>query len=262
MERKSKFINKTLYHIESKNLIPLIWWGLVLAGFLVATMSLYPTMSKLLADMPSNMQPYVTGMENINTYFETQVGQIWALLVCIYGGYLAVKLVTKELKNNTYQVLYTTSISRTEIIRTKALRLFVNVTLLNLICMIASVISLSIWGNAVNYWNFVFYAFLVWAITIVLSFLVFGFALLFKKKFGAVVAMLIVMLLYFVSSFVLDPSLEWLNYFTPFSLTYGSVLTNGFSGVVLNGIPLVIWCAITVIFNVIGYFKFKKSDLC
>ncbi len=236
--------------------------SLVVSALILIAMSLFPTISKAFNSVSGDMKKYFEGMDNINSYFESQVGTAWIALISLYSAILAVKLVTKELKNTSYQIVYTTGISRGEIIRTKLLVLFINITLANILCAVASVTALAIWGTAVNYGNFAIYAVTVWLVTLILGLLVFGMALIFRRKMGFISAIVVVLLLDTIASLGISNAVQWVGYFSPFSVVYGSIMTAGFSGLLLHGIPLVIWGVLSAAVLTLGYTRFNKADLC
>ncbi len=259
---KGKFINKTLYKYESRHLWSMLLWAVIIAGLMVASMSLFPTISSAMDKMPAELKPYLVGMDSINSYFESQASQSWVFFVCIYGAYLSMRLISSELKGKSCEMIYTSPMSRGEIVRTKALRLFVNISLINLIVAAASFVSLVVWGTMVNYGNFTIYCIAVWLVTLVVSFFVFGLCLLFKKRFNVLGAILLLLVLYVLATLATQPNTEWLGYLSPQSVVGGGILADGFKGLFLNGLPLVIWCGLTIALNIFAFCKFRRSDLC
>ena len=172
------------------------------------------------------------------------------------------KLLSSELKGKSCEMIYTSPMSRGEVIRTKALRVFVNISLINLIVAAASFASLLIWGTMVNYGNFTIYCIVVWLVTLVVSFFVFGLCILFRKKFNVLGVLLLLLVLYVFATMATQPNTEWLGYLSPQSVVSGGILAEGFKGMFLSGWPLVIWCGLMIAVNIFAFCKFKHSDLC
>ena len=257
---KSRFINKTIYKHERSTILTMLIWATLISALMIVTMSMFPLISRAVRSLPEDIRAYLGPMDNVNMYFESQASEIWALLLCVYGAVLVYKLVTKELKGKSCEIVYTSPASRGEIIRTKALRIFINISLMNIIIAAFAFMSLYIWGSAYNLVHFLVYTFVVWLVAMIVTYLIFGISLLFNQKMSALPIFVILIAFYILMSFYTN--LPTLGYFTPMSVLGGGIIEHGFYGVRLYGMPIVIWLVICVVTNIVGFCKFRKSDLC
>ena len=237
----------------------MIIWAVVLSALMVASMSMYPIVSKAIASLPQELKDIVGPINNINDYFAAQACETWILFVGIYGATLAYKLITKQLKGREFELVYTAPFSRGEIVRTKALRLFINVSLVNIFVAVFSGVSLYVWGQ-INIANFVLFSALAYVATLSISYFVFALCLLFDFNMNAFGCILVLAAFYLFYTF--SANVATLGYFTPISVISGNVLTAGLAGIKYYGVPLAIWSVASLVLCMLGFAKFKKADLC
>ncbi|MBP5651769.1 MAG: ABC transporter permease subunit [Clostridia bacterium] len=255
-----KLINKTIFNNHKKSLLYCIFWSLLIAGMMVVTISMFPIVAKAVKGLPEEIKQYLSGMENINNYFEAEASELWVLFICIYGAVLSFNMVTKELKGTACEVVYTSPASRGEILRSKAIYVLINVTIANVFVAAFSYMSLCIWGDPFSLGNFFVYTLFAWLATLVVSYFAFGMCVFMGKKMSPLSIIAILAFVYIMAMF--SQNVQVLSYFTPLSAISGGILINGFGGVQQYGIPLIIWMSAAVVINVLGFCKFKNSDIC
>ena len=260
---KTKFINKPLFKLQRKSTINLlIIFSVIVAALMFMIIAIYPLMNNILSNM-SEAIGFANAL-SFSDYFNAEAFEIWILLICIFGSVLATSITTKEFKNGSYELIYTLNISRGEIVRTKLLRLILNVIYVNLITFVVSLIGLLIFGtNQFSIVNLLIYTLFAIIVTLQIAVLVFAFGLFNKSNFNTFGGILMVIIMYLFTTLSMSvEKLKWIGYISPLTTMNGSIMVNGFKGITANGIILAVWSVITIVLLIFSMKKFKNDDLC
>jgi len=261
---KEKFINKQLYILQRKsNRNLFIIFSLLVALMLVVVVSLFPIMQEVVKELPSEISSMIN-MGSIASYFNTEALELWIFLVSIYAGRLAINLTTNEFRNGSFEMIYTLNISRGEIVRTKLLRLVINVLYINLIGYVVSLVSLFIFGNNdFSVVNLTIYALAAFIVTLQVAICVFSLGLINKDRFSSVGGILVVLVMFLLTTIsMMTEKTEWLGYLSPMSTMNGTIMLDGVKGLFTDGILLGVWSVICGLLLLISSKKFKNDDLC
>ena len=263
---EGKFINKPLFGLQRKSNAKLfVVFSLIMAVMLFVVIALYPTIQQIADQMPDMLKEMLY-MGSIEQYFNLEALEIWVMLVSIYVAIMAINLTTNEFKNGSYEMIYSLNMSRGEIIRTKLVRLILNTIYINIICLVSSLIAMSIFaGGQFSVVNLMIYALFAILVTMQIAIIVFSIGLFCKKQFstvGGVVLVVIMFLFTTISSTAGDGKFDVIGYLSPMSTMKDSIMINGFSGIFTNGILLGVWSIISLLLLAVSFKKFKNDDLC
>ena len=270
-ENKSSKNLSPLYVLERKiNLKTLIIFTVVSALLLFLVVAMFPLMEDALAqikemfkDNPEMQQTIVEmmGADNIGAYFVMQGGQIWGLVACIYAACLGCTLICGNLKDGSYEMLYTQNVSRAQIIKHKFFRMLINLTIFNLTCGLVGLIAMLIWGyGEFNVLNYFVYLLFVIIMTIQIGSLSFGLALLGKRKYTVFLSVVMAVAFYFLATLgIAGENFEFFNYLTPFAVAFNDVLNLGIGSI--NYWSVGIWTVVPTVLVLLGLKSYKNSDL-
>lgn len=270
-ENKSSKNLSPLYVLERKiNLKTLIIFTVVSALLLFLVVAMFPLMEDALAqikemfkDNPEMQQTIVEimGAQNIGAYFVMQGGQIWGLVACIYAAVLGCTLICGNLKDGSYEMLYTQNVSRAQIIKHKFFRMLINLTIFNLTCGLVGLIAMLIWGyGEFNVLNYFVYLLFVIIMTIQIGSLSFGLALLGKRKYTVFLSVVMAVAFYFLATLgIAGENFEFFNYLTPFAVAFNDVLNLGIGSI--NYWSVGIWTVVPTVLVLLGLKSYKNSDL-
>ena len=239
LKKEKKFKVPPLYALERKNnlkaLIIFSAVSAILVFVIVAMFNLMEDALKMMEGMFENNPELkeqiaeLIGSQNIATYFVLQAGQMWGLLGIIYAAFLGCKLVGENLKDGSYEMLYTQNVSRTKIVLNKFVRLVINLLIFNAICGIFGLVGMLIWGygqfNVLNY--FVYWLFLI-VMSVQAGAISFAFALFGKRKYTTFLSVVVAVAFYFIAYLgIAGSNFEFLSYLTPFAVVLADVVNSG-----------------------------------
>lgn len=258
-----------LYKLERKaNYKSLIVFSVIISFLLFLTMALFNFVEPLMAELvkmfegqPEMQELFATQELKIGTYFVSEAGSFWALLAAIYGSFLGYKLINGNLKNGSFEILYTQNASRTQIVKHKLIRLIINVAILNVVCGLVGLVAMLIWGyGQFSVLNYLGYMLFVLILTMQVAVLSFSIALLVKQKYSSVLSVLVALGLFLIANLgLMGESFEVFNYLTPFAVALADLIESGFG--VVNYISIAIWTVIPVVTLIFGIKSYKNTDL-
>lgn len=262
---KSKFVNPALFKLERrKGLSALIWFSVITGVLVFVTCALFSTVQQILSDneMLSKLGISLTSMAE---YFDAEAVQMWMLPVLLFVACSVVSTTTSEFRNGSFELIYSLNVSRTEVVRTKFIKVVLDIVIINVVAFLMALTGMAIFAKGdFNFVNLLVYLLLAICVSIQVAMFIFAIALLGKKRmnmFGSVILVLVSYLLCTLMNVGADKSTQWLGFFTPLSTLNGSIMQNGFAGLFKNGIVLLVWTAVSVVLFVCGILKFKKEDL-
>ncbi len=265
MKKSSNLICKPLFRVERKtNYLAMLLFALVASVLTFVSISLFPVMETILDKLPESireMMPEHALEVSISSFFQADASQMWWFLGAVYATVLAIKLVWGNVRDGSADIVFSHGFSREQIIRTKVLRLVINIMWFNLICLVVSLAGLLIFGyGTFSIWKFFLVADIFLLISLIVGFIAFGLSMIFTNRSNPILGVALVILSFFILSIsMISTKVEWLKYFTPFGAVLGSPFVDGFSGV--EYITLAIWSAIAVLLMLLGIKKFKQADL-
>ncbi len=261
---KNNFINPHLFKLEQKRgFVAFLWFSIITAVLVFVVCAVYPATKDLLANN-SMLAELGISMNSMADYLNSELLQMWLVPVTLYVCCAVVSTTTNELRNGSFELIYTLNMGRKEIIRTKVAKISLDVLIINIVGFAASTIGALAFGKGgVNIANLLVY--LLFAVVVSLEIMLFMFAitLLGKRSVGTFSGVVVALLMYLMCSLmnVGGDKTQWLGFLTPLATLNGSILTSGFSGLFENGVVLGVWAAISVVLYVLALNKFKNDDI-
>lgn len=135
-----------------KNLKALLIWSVVLGGFILMMLSIYPqmaaeqeSMQELLKAYPENLQK-IFGMDRLNFgtilgFFAVEVYFMTTLFGSIYVAMLASNIIAKEENEKTIEFLLSRPITRTQILLQKLGAVVLNILIINIVFTVTSLLG-------------------------------------------------------------------------------------------------------------------------
>ena len=143
-------------------------WTVAIGMLMAVCICLFPEMkgqmegiSKLFASMGAFTAAF--GMDRLNFgslpgYYAIECGNVLGLGGAFYAALCAVDILSKEERGRTAEFLLTHPVSRAKILAGKLAAVLLQITVMNVIIYIVSVMSVMIIGEAVPLWNLSFHA--------------------------------------------------------------------------------------------------------
>ncbi len=260
-----------LYKLERKlNLKSLIIFTIVGAVVTLLTTLMFllvddvlKVMQEMFENNPEMQEALGDALTNANlaSYFVANAGSSWGLIGTLYAGYLGCKLVNSNLKDNSYETLYTLEFSRNKILLHKLVRLIINVVIFNLVVALFGFIGVCVIGlNQINVWNYLLYTLICIVVCLQVGIICFGLACLFKRKFKTILSIILCFALYLFADFsTMGANFKFLEYLTPVSSCYSPIITSGLTQ--LNYISFAVWLVVSGLVLTFGMLRFNKRDI-
>lgn len=266
-------MNKNLYTTELKrSLKNLITWSLIVIGFTVMILAIYPYMAdmgqditQLMSKLPDELKKGL-GVDDstwgsILGFYNTYFGIYIIVLMGIYSASTGATIISKEEKDKTSEFLMTRPISRLTIFNSKIASLFTLVGIIFTLQTITAAIGMNSFSTVKIDWS-TLATMHIHGFTLVIFFTSVGVLLSMfitpKKNFmGMVVG--IVFGTYFIDAIskAADP-INWLGYFSPFHYVGFNITDNDYS---LSYFSIMGIFTISSILLIIAYKKYKLKDI-
>ncbi len=268
---KESFISTPIFSMEfRKRFKSLSVWTLILAGFAVLIIAMYPLIGDMYADIINQMGEELSGFmagllvapNNIAEYYAIEGGQMFVLVGVLYSAMLAINIMREDLQNENAEFLYSKPVSKRQVFRTKFLVLICNILLINIVLTVLAFITMGITDGGYNFniGNFFLLSAVLAFIMLALGVSFFSVTSLLKRKIKISHGIGLSMLFYILFIFKdLHKDLEFLKYATPYSLIGSGVMAEGLAAISL---PIfIIWLVIPVSLLITAYTTFKDTDV-
>lgn len=266
-------MNRNLYTKELKrNRKNLITWSLIVVGFTLMILAIFPSMADMgedLTKMMDKMPDEITkamGMDaqtwsSIIGFYSTYYGIYIILLVGIFTTSTGATILSKEEKDGTSEFLMTKPISRKTIFISKMLSLLTLTMIIYFVQTITAIIGFAIFGNGKVNWE-AFFIMHVHGLGLIAFFTTTGvlISMFFKPKknfMGIVVG--IIFGSYFINAISkATESVEWLGYLSPFHYLEFNVLDSDYS---IRWISILILLTVAAIILKLSYNVYNNKDI-
>lgn len=265
-------MNKNLFSKELKrNRKNLIIWSLIVVGFTLMVLSIFPFMADMGQDMTKLMQKMpaeiskAMGMDeqtwsSILGFYSTYYGVYIVVLVSIFTTSTGASIISKEEKDRTAEFLLTRPISRYTIVKTKLISLFVLSIIIYFVQTLTAIVGISIFKTSLVDWT-IFTTMHAGGLVLMLFFTTLGVLISMfvtpKKNFMGIVVGL-TFGTYFINAIGnATDATKWLSYFSPFGymkFTIDPTYTFNFIG----AIALLFVGALALLFS---YKTYLKKDI-
>ena len=257
----------TRHELRQGRVAFLIWTAAV--GFLLAVcIFLFPQMKDEMDEVSetfSSMGAFTAafGMDRLNFgtlmgYYAIECGNVLGLGGAFFASLCAVGMLSKEEKGRTAEFLLTHPVTRTRIVTEKLAAVLIQITAMNLIIYILSVVSIAIVGEPVPWKeiNLLHTAFYIMQLE--LGGICFGLSA-FMRKGSSGAGLGIAAVMYFLNLIAnITESAAFLNNITPFGYCNGADIVSEGS---LDGGRILIGAAAGLICIVIAYLKYTRKDI-
>lgn len=243
-------------------------WTAAIAFLLVICVLMYPEMKGdmgSVGDMFASMGSFTEafGMDKVNFgtlegFYAVECGNILGLGGAFFAALCAVAMLAKEEKEHTAEFLLTHPVSRKRIVTEKLITVLLQVSLLNLVVLAASLACIACIGEEIP-WKGLFLLHLAYfLLQVELVGICFGISA-FLKRGSMGIGLGLAAILYFLNLIAnLSDGAEFLKYVTPFGYAEGTdIVTNGS----LDGGLAVLGLLYGAIGTVAAYWKYCRKDI-
>lgn len=245
----------------------IIWTGSI--GLLLSVcVFLFPEMKGQMADVSdvfSSMGSFTAafGMDRLNFgtltgFYSIECGNILGLGGAFFASLCAAGILSKEERERTAEFLLSHPVSRMRIITEKLISVFIQITSMNLVIYVISVICITFVGEDVPWKELNLLHISYYILQLELSGICFGISA-FMRKGSAGVGFGIAAMMYFLNLVAnITESAEFLKYLTPFGYCEGAdIITDGG----LDGTGIAIGMAVGAVGITAAYLKYTKKDI-
>ncbi|MBQ4501112.1 MAG: ABC transporter permease subunit [Spirochaetales bacterium] len=243
-------------------------WTASIGFLLVVCIFLYPEMKgqmDSISTMFSSMGSFTAafGMDKLNFgtlvgYYAIECGNVLGLGGAFFSALCAVSILCKEEKDRTAEFLLTHPISRSKIVTEKLIAVLIQVTALNIIIFLLSVLSIAVIGESIP-WKVISLLHLAFFfMQLELSGICFGLSA-FMRRGSLGVGLGLAFILYFMNLISnITESASFLKYITPFGYCEGGQITVDLS---LDTVKIIIGLAISVAAVAAAYVGYTRKDI-
>lgn len=257
-----------LIHELKRSRITVIIWAVIIAFMLSVSIMIYPEMegqmselSDMFADMGSFTQAF--GMDQLNFgefmgYFGIECGNVLGLGGALFAALTGISALAKEEKDKTAEFLLAHPVTRKSIALQKMLSVICQITILNVIVIIAAIGCIAAIKADANYKELALIFVSYYILQLEIGSITFGISA-FIKGGGLGIGLGLAMLFYFVNIISnLTEKAEALKYITPFGYTDSAqIISDGG----LKWEYIAVGLATGVACLIAGFFKFNKKDI-
>lgn len=256
------------FHELKRDVLKLLIWTASIASMLCISIVIYPQMTSQMAemgDMFSQMGDFSTafGMDKVNFgvysgYFAVECGNVLGLGGAFFAALVGITALSKEEHGRTAEFLLTHPVSRTYVVAQKLSAVIAEVVILNLVVVIASVVSSLAIGQDIDAKLFVtvFAAYLIMQVEI--ACIMFGFSSALRES-GIGIGLGVAFTLYFMNILAnLTDDAKLFKYVTPFAYADGTSIVSSGSIEVKYLIPGIVFALAGV---VAAFLKYSKKDI-
>lgn len=255
-------------HELKQGKMSLIVWAASIIFLMVICVLLFPEMKgemdsvgDMFASMGSFTQAF--GMDRISFgsllgFYAVECGNILGLGGAFFAAFCAVTMLAKEEKDHTAEFLLTHPVSRVRVITEKLAAVILQITLLNLTVLAASLISIACIGEEIPWKELLLLHLAYYILQVELSGICFGVSA-FLRRGSIGIGLGIATMMYFLNLISnITKEAEFLKYFTPFAYAEGTDIV---TDVTLDGGLVALGLACGVLGIVAAYWKYCKKDI-
>ena len=255
-------------HELKQGKMSLIVWASSIIFLMVICVLLFPemkgemdTVGDMFASMGSFTQAF--GMDRISFgsllgFYAVECGNILGLGGAFFAAFCAVTMLAKEEKDHTAEFLLTHPVSRVRVITEKLVAVMLQITLLNLTVLAASLISIACIGEEIHWKELLLLHLAYYILQVELAGICFGVSA-FLRRGSIGIGLGIATMMYFLNLISnITEEAEFLKYFTPFAYAEGTDIV---TDVTLDGGLVALGLACGVLGIVAAYWKYCKKDI-
>ena len=255
-------------HELKQGKMSLIVWAASIIFLMVICVLLFPEMKgemdsvgDMFASMGSFTQAF--GMDRISFgsllgFYAVECGNILGLGGAFFAAFCAVTMLAKEEKDHTAEFLLTHPVSRVRVITEKLAAVMLQITLLNLTVLAASLVSIACIGEEIPWKELLLLHLAYYILQVELAGICFGVSA-FLRRGSIGIGLGIATMMYFLNLISnITKEAEFLKYFTPFAYAEGTDIVTDVS---LDGGLVALGLACGVLGIAVAYWKYCKKDI-
>lgn len=255
-------------HELKQGKMSLIVWASSIIFLMVICVLLFPemkgemdTVGDMFASMGSFTQAF--GMDRISFgsllgFYAVECGNILGLGGAFFAAFCAVTMLAKEEKDHTAEFLLTHPVSRVRVITEKLVAVMLQITLLNLTVLAASLISIACIGEEIHWKELLLLHLAYYILQVELAGICFGVSA-FLRRGSIGIGLGIATMMYFLNLISnITEEAEFLKYFTPFAYAEDTDIVTDVS---LDGGLIALGMACCVLGIAAAYWKYCKKDI-
>lgn len=255
-------------HEMRRGRVSLLIWLVSIAFLMVVCVLLFPEMEgdmDSMGDMFASMGSFTAafGMDKISFgtlegFYAIECGNILGLGGAFFAAFCSVAMLAKEETDHTAEFLLTHPVSRTHVVTEKLIAVMLQITILNVIILAASLLSITAIGKDIPWKPILLLHLAYYLLQVELAGICFGVSA-FVKRGSLGIGLGIATILYFLNIIAnISEKAEFLKYITPFGYADGADIV---ADVTLDG-GLV---AFGMLFGALGiaaaYWKYCRKDI-
>ena len=255
-------------HELKQGKMSLIVWASSIIFLMVICVLLFPemkgemdTVGDMFASMGSFTQAF--GMDRISFgsllgFYAVECGNILGLGGAFFAAFCAVTMLAKEEKDHTAEFLLTHPVSRVRVITEKLAAVMMQITLLNLTVLAASLISIACIGEEIPWKELLLLHLAYYILQVELAGICFGVSA-FLRRGSIGIGLGIATMMYFLNLISnITEEAEFLKYFTPFAYAEGTDIVTDVS---LDGGLIALGLVCGVLGIAAAYWWYCKKDI-
>ncbi len=243
-------------------------WTASIAFLLIVCVFLFPemkgemdSMGNLFASMGRFTAAF--GMDRLNFgtligYYSIECGNILGLGGALFASLLGISALTKEEKDRTAEFLLTHPVSRMRVITEKLAAVFLQITVINLLILILSLLSIALIGEDIPFKELLLIHGAYFLLQLELACICFGISA-FLRRGGAGIGMGLAAAAYFLNLVAnISESARFLHWLTPFAYCEGAdIIAAG----KLDGGRIAVGTTLAVIGITVAYRHYVRKDI-
>ena len=243
-------------------------WTACIAAFMALCIFMFPSMKGEMGqvgEMFASMGGFSAafGLDRLNFgsligFYATECGNILGLGAALFAALVGVNSLSKEENDHTAEFLLTLPVSRSSVIWSKLLSMIIQITVLNLVCTLVSIVSVWAIGESIEWRTLLFLNLSYLLVHIELGCLCFAISS-FCSRTNIGVGMGTAVILYFVNIIAnISPDAKPLKYFTPFAYAEGAdIIANSNLDWLLVSIGMVL----SVLCITLAFARYSSRDI-
>lgn len=245
----------------------MLWiWSATLAFLIVLCIFLFPEMKTEVSDMGdlfSSMGSFTEafGMDRLNFgeltgFYGVECGNILGLGGAFFAALLGISMLAKEEKGHTAEFLLTHPVSRGRVAAEKLWALWVQITALNIVVLLAAGLSIAAIGEKLEWDRILLLHLAYYFLQLEIGAVCFGIS---AWVGGPGIGLGIAVLLYFCNLIAnISKEVEFLKYITPFGYAEGADIMESGN---IEPVLLLLGCLYGSIGAVVGIMRYRRKDI-
>jgi Putative exporter of polyketide antibiotics len=255
-------------HELKRSRLSILIWSAVIASMLAISIFVYPLLQQSMEELNQalmSMGDFASafgvgelGFTDYVGYFSLECGEVLGIGGAIFAALCAISMLSKEENDHTAEFLLTHPVSRTKIAAEKLLAVYAQITLLNAVCWIITLVCTLLIGQHPSFKTMALILISLYLLQLEIASLSFGISAFLKGR-GTGIGIGLALLFYFLNLIAnITEGTKFLRWFTPFAYTNGSWIAEHQT---LEYRYLIIGVLLSAAALIAGFLKYRKKDI-